>query len=260
MIGPWVLDLDGVIWLGDEPIPGAADAVAHLQEAGAPVLFVTNMSRLTEAEQEAKLASHGIDATRAVLTSAMAAGSYVSPGDRVVVVGGPGIDEAVERRGGRVVDAGPADVVIVGIDPSFDYDELGRAMLAVRGGARLVGTNHDPTYPTAEGLEPGGGSIVAAIAAAAEVEPTFAGKPHATAAALVRERLGERGIMVGDRPDSDGLFARQLGYDFGLVLSGVTSADDLPVEPTPAKVADDLASLVSAYLDASAAGTAGVPT
>lgn len=249
MIEPWVLDLDGVIWLGNEPIPGASAAVGRLQEAGAPVLFVTNMSRLTEAEQEAKLASHGIDAAGAVLTSAMAAGSYVEAGDRVVVVGGHGIDEVVEKRGGRVVRSGPAELVIVGIDPSFDYDELGRAMLAVRGGARLIGTNHDPTYPTAEGLKPGGGSIVAAIAAAAEVEPIFAGKPHATAADQVRARLGDRGLMVGDRPDSDGLFARQLGYDFGLVLSGVTSADDLPVEPTPAVVADDLASLVSTRLE-----------
>ncbi|MEL6985208.1 MAG: HAD hydrolase-like protein, partial [Actinomycetota bacterium] len=203
---------------------------------------------LTEAEQEAKLASHGIDASGSVLTSAMAAGGAVESGDRVVVVGGPGINEAVEKRGGKVVNSGPADLVIVGIDPSFDYDELGRAMLAVRGGARLVGTNHDPTYPTAEGLKPGGGAIVAAIAAAAEVEPVFAGKPHATAAALVRARLGDRGLMVGDRPDSDGLFAVELGYDFGLVLSGVTSSDDLPVEPTPAVVADDLASLVSARL------------
>jgi HAD superfamily hydrolase (TIGR01450 family) len=251
VIEPWVLDLDGVIWLGDEPIPGASAAVGRLQEVGAPVLFVTNMSRLTETEQEAKLASHGIDATGAVLTSAMAAGSYVEAGDRVVVVGGHGIDEAVEKRGGRVVRSGPAELVIVGIDPSFDYDELGRAMLAVRGGARLVGTNHDPTYPTAEGLKPGGGSIVAAIAAAAEVEPIFAGKPHATAADQVRARLGDRGLMVGDRPDSDGLFARQLGYNFGLVLSGVTSADDLPVEPTPAVVADDLASLVSTRLERS---------
>ncbi len=248
VIEPWVLDLDGVIWLGDEPIPGAAAAVERLQSAGADVLFVTNMSRLTEGEQEAKLAGHGIDATGSVLTSAMAAGGLVSPGDRVVVVGGPGIDEAVGKRGGSVVREGPAELVIVGIDPGFDYDELGRAMLAVRGGARLVGTNHDPTYPTADGLKPGGGAIVAAIATAAEVAPTYAGKPHSTAATLVRERLGRRGLMVGDRPDSDGLFAVELGYDFGLVLSGVTSADDLPVDPVPAVVADDLASLVDQRL------------
>jgi 4-nitrophenyl phosphatase len=243
--------LDGVIWLGNEPIPGAADAVSTLQSAGAEVLFVTNMSRLTEAEQEAKLANHGIEAAGSVVTSAMAAAEFVEPGDRVVVVGGHGIDEAVERRGGRVVPAGPAEAVLVGIDPTFDYDELGRAMLAVRGGARLVGTNHDPTYPTPDGLKPGGGAIVAAIAAAAEVTPIYAGKPNRPAAELVRKRLGDRGLMVGDRPDSDGAFAVTLGFRFGLVLSGVTSAEDLPVEPTPAVVADDLATLVERELPTS---------
>ena len=249
MIEPWVLDLDGVIWLGNEPIPGASDAVRRLQKHGAEVLFVTNMSRLTEAEQEAKLAGHGIDATGSVVTSAMAAGQLINPGDRVLVIGGPGIDEAVIKRGGSVVKHHPAEAVIVGIDPDFNYDELARAMTAVRGGARLIGTNHDPTYPTAEGLKPGGGAIVAAIATAAETEPVFAGKPNATAAELVKERLGDRGLMVGDRPDSDGLFATALGYDFGLVLSGVTKAENLPVEPTPAMVADDLASLVATRLD-----------
>ncbi len=240
----WVLDLDGVIWLGDVPIPGAADAVGRLGDNGAEVLFVTNMSRLTTSEQESKLAGHGIDATGRVITSAMAAGQLIEPGDRVVVVGGPGIDEAVIGRGAKVVVDGPADAVIVGIDPLFDYDELTRAMLAVRGGATLIGTNHDPTYPTADGLKPGGGAVVAAIAAAAETEPTFAGKPHAAAATLVRQRLGDRALMVGDRPDSDGRFAMALGYDFGLVLSGVTSAGDLPVTPAPFAVADDLAILV----------------
>ena len=244
----WVLDLDGVIWIGAAPIPGAADAVGRLQASGAEVLFVTNLSRLTEAEQEAKLAGHGIEAGGAVITSAMAAGSLVEPGDRVLVVGGPGIDEAAEKRGGRVVASDPADIVIVGLDPAFDYDELGRAMTAVRGGARLVGTNHDPTYPTEDGLKPGGGAIVAAIAAAAETEPVFAGKPNGAAAELVRARLGDDGLMVGDRPDSDGEFATALGYEFGLVLSGVTHREHLPVSPRPAHVADDLAALVDALL------------
>lgn len=248
VIEPWVLDLDGVIWLGNEPIPGAADAVKLLQDAGAPVLFVTNMSRLTEAEQEKKLASHGINAIGSVITSAMAAGHYVEAGDRVVIIGGQGINEAVEKQGGTVVENGPAEVVIVGIEPGFNYDELGRAMTAVRGGARLIGTNHDPTYPTSEGLKPGGGSIVAAIAYAAETEPVYGGKPNAGAADLVRAKLGDQGLMVGDRPDSDGLFATALGYDFGLVLSGVTSAEDLPVEPNPAIVSDDLFSMVKTRL------------
>lgn len=244
----WVLDLDGVIWIGKEPIQGASDAVARLQAAGREVLFVTNMSALTEAEQVEKLASHNIDAAGSVVTSAMAAAQLIEPGERVVVVGGKGIDEAVERKGASIVEAGPADAVIVGIDPRFDYDELWRAMKAVRGGARLIGTNHDPSYPTPEGLKPGGGSIVHAIAYASEATPIFAGKPNEGAAQLVRSRLGDDGLMVGDRPDSDGRFATALGYGFGLVLTGVTAKRDLPVEPSPVVVADSLATLVDEEL------------
>jgi len=90
--------------------------------------------------------------------------------------------------------------------------------------------------------------MVMAIAYAAEVQPVFAGKPAEPAAELVRSRLGEEGIMVGDRPDSDGLFARELGYDFGLVLTGVVSEEDLPVEPAPDHVAVSLAAMVDKLL------------
>lgn len=256
MTEPWVLDLDGVIWIGDEPIAGAADAVSLLQESGREVWFVTNMSALPVTTMEAKLARHGIAAEGRVVTSAMAAARLVDPGERVMVVGGSGINEAVEARGATIIggrsrgddsvdDGAAVDVVVVGIDPAFNYDEMARAMTMVRAGARLVGTNHDPSYPTPDGLKPGGGAIVEAIAYAAEVRPIYAGKPNSAVAALVRDLAGPTGLMVGDRPDSDGLFAEALGYRFGLVLSGVTSADDLPVTPTPDLVADSLAAMVA---------------
>ena len=117
-------------------------------------------------------------------------------------------------------------------------------MRAIRSGARFVATNDDATFPDADGLLPGNGALVAAIAASAEQPPEIAGKPHAPIASLVRDRLGDVGIMVGDRPETDGLFATSVGYDFALVLTGVVGADDLPVEPTPRFVADDLATLV----------------
>ena len=239
-----MLDLDGVIWVGGTPVPGAAEAVERLQQSNAPVVFVTNMSALTVADQEAKLADCGIDATGSVITSATAAGLLISPGERVLVVGGPGINEAVELAGAQVCSSGPADAVVVGMDPSFNYDTLNRAMRAVRGGARLIGTNHDPSYPTERGLEPGGGSLLAAVATAAEAVPIMAGKPNQPIVDCVRSRIGDTGVVVGDRPDSDGLFAEALGYEFALVLSGVTEADDLPVTPEPQYCAPDLAALV----------------
>ena len=243
--GGWVLDLDGVIWVGGTPLPGAADAVERLQNSGVPVAFVTNMSALTVAQQEAKLSACGIDASGSVVTSATAAGRLIQPGERVLVVGGPGITEAVELASAEVCTTGPADAVVVGMDPGFNYDTLGRAMGAVRGGARLIGTNHDPSYPTERGLEPGGGSLLAAVAYAAEAVPIMAGKPNEPIVECVQERLGPTGTVVGDRPDSDGRFAQALGYDFALVLSGVTGPGDLPVTPEPQHCAADLAALVN---------------
>ena len=239
-----MLDLDGVIWVGGTPVPGAAEAVEKLRRSDAAMVFVTNMSALTVAQQEAKLAACGIDASGLVVTSATAAGQLISPGERVLVVGGPGIDEAVELAGAEVCSSDPADAVVVGMDPGFNYDTLTRAMRAVRGGARLIGTNHDPSYPTERGLEPGGGSLLAAVAAAAEVVPIMAGKPNRPIVDCVRGRIGASGVVVGDRPDSDGMFAQALGYEFALVLSGVTGPDDLPVTPEPQHCAPDLAALV----------------
>jgi 4-nitrophenyl phosphatase len=107
-----------------------------------------------------------------------------------------------------------------------------------------VATNDDATYPTPDGPIPGGGSLVAAVAYATGVTPIVAGKPHGPMADLVRAAGGDEGTVVGDRPDTDGAFARRLGYRFALVLTGVTARDDLPVEPEPDVVGDSLAALV----------------
>jgi len=122
------------------------------------------------------------------------------------------------------------------------------ATQAVRAGARLVATNDDATLPTPDGLVPGGGAILASIVVASGARPIVAGKPHEPMAAFIRRRLGERGIMVGDRFDTDGGFAKTLGYRFGLVLSGVTTEAELRDHPGPPPdvVAADLAALVAA--------------
>ncbi len=245
----WALDLDGVLWTGTVAIPGSAAAVATLIERGHEVVFVTNNSFATVAEQESKLAAMGIDAPGRFISSAMAGATFVEPRERVFVLGGPGIAEAVESRGAQVVvDALPSgiDAVMVGLDWQLSYDRLRLATQAIAGGARFIATNTDPTYPTEHGFYPGAGAIVAAVAAATGTEPVIAGKPHEAQARLVRERFGSDGMMVGDRPETDGAFALALGYQFGLVLSGVVSESDLPVQPTPDVVARDLWSLVAA--------------
>ncbi len=257
----WALDLDGVLWTGRDPIPGSAEAVARLRSAGRDVVFVTNNSFSTIAQQEAKLASFGIDAQGCVLNSAQAGASLVERGERVFVFGGAGIVEAVESRGAQLVTIAGAephgrdetsrdvDVVLVGLDWSLTYERLSFAVQAVLAGARFVATNSDPSYPTERGLLPGAGSLVAAVATATGVDPEIAGKPERPLADLVRARYGDSGVMIGDRPDTDGLFARSLGYQFGLVFSGVTQPGDLPTNPPPDATADNLAWAVAQALD-----------
>ena len=185
-----------------------------------------------------------------MITSSQAAGSLLRKGERVLLGGGPGAVEAIRSAGailaGRSDDHlniesvtaemrsetdQSFDVVMVGYHPTFDYRGLTRLSHAVRGGARLIATNDDATYPTPHGLIPGGGSILAAVVAASGVEPIVAGKPYEPIADLARRVLGITDLsdawMVGDRPSTDGLFAQTVGCKFAQVLTGISSADKL---------------------------------
>lgn len=256
------VDLDGVVWRASTPIPGAAPALARLRDAGVDVVYVTNNAYPTVAGHEAKLASMGIDAAGAVISSPMGAASLLKEGERVLVAGGAGVDEAVRAAGAVAVSyaeldaagAEPVAAVVVGFHGDYDYAKMRIASTAVRHGARLIATNDDATYPTEHGEVPGNGSILAGIATASGTKPVIAGKPHEPIATVVRARATgpdgtvKVGLMIGDRPDTDGDFATTLGWGFGLVLSGVTTAEDLPVTPTPDLVATDLAALVDQLL------------
>lgn len=257
----WALDLDGVVWLEEHSIAGSSDAVAQLRAAGERVGFVTNFSFGRRDEIAAKLERHGIDPGDGVITSAMAAALLVPVGARALVCAGPGVIDELQRRDVETIDASEpgaadarVDVVVVGYHPTFDYQRMTAAASAVRAGARLLGTNDDATYPTAKGPVPGGGALLASIAVAAGVAPDIAGKPHQPIADMVHAVLGADGVMVGDRPDTDGRFARTLGWRFGLVLTGVTTAADLPVDPTPDLVAPTLIDLVTEALSSSGSG------
>jgi HAD superfamily hydrolase (TIGR01450 family) len=247
---PVLCDLDGVIWLGDEPIPNSAAAVADLRAAGHRVLFVTNFSFAPVEETEQKLARMGIPAVGDVVTSAQAAAHLVSAGERVMVCGGPGVVQAVERRGAEVVTRGAIDAVIVGFHRTFDFEAMTRASSAARNGARLIGTNDDATYPTPHGPIPGGGAILASVAVASGVAPIVAGKPHRPMADLVHDILGgvtEAAVMVGDRPSTDGLFAQRLGCRYAQVWSGVTHATT-QIDPKPWLTGDDFAYIAQRLL------------
>lgn len=230
-------DLDGVVWLAHTPIAGSVEAISRARALGIRVLFVTNNSFSTLDQQVEALGKIGIPADGDVVTSAMSVGACISPTWRVLVCGGDGLIEEVERTGAEAVvpyreraAAGPFDAVVVGFHRQFDYDVLSDALTAVRSGAQLIGSNEDPTYPTPQGPIPGGGAILAAIAKATGVPPIVTGKPHRTMADLVRRMCdgvaADEMVMVGDRADTDGMFARTVGCRFGLVLSGETSSPD----------------------------------
>jgi glycerol 3-phosphatase-2 len=253
--GTWVVDLDGVVWLSGKPIPGVDEAVARLRGVGVRVLFATNNALPTRAELHRQLVHSGITADDAdLLRSADVAAGMLAPGSTAVVLGGDGVLEALAAQGVTVVPEGPADAVVVGLTRDFTYDSLTTAVTAIRGGARLVATNEDATYPTPEGLVPGAGALLAAVVTAAGVAPEVAGKPHRPTADAIAARVGpgELRVMVGDRPSTDGALAAQLGIPFALVLSGVTRKGEIPSDADPAVVAPDLLRLVAQTLDASA--------
>ena len=255
----WILDLDGVLWLGDQPIPGSVRAVHRLEQIGRRVLFLTNNSSSTISDYLAKFARIGLAVGGDDLcTSAQAAAMLVKPDERVLVCAGPGVVEAVHHARALPIPVTEADdlrtfdAVIVGFHREFAYEGLLRAFRAIEAGARFIATNDDATYPTPDGPIPGGGSIVAAVEYATGQRPTVAGKPYPPTAELVRERLGlapheTSGLtMVGDRPSTDGAMGRALGGRFALVLSGVTKAGHGLVEPNPDVEASDLLALVEA--------------
>lgn len=252
-----VCDLDGVLYRGDEPISGAADAVGSLRDAGIRILFCTNNSRYTVADYTAKLSGFGIDVGDDLLTSALVTADVLAgrgmTGKTAIVVGGAGIKEALGSACIAVKDdpsVTRADVVVVGWDPAFDYDAMKRASAAVRHGAALVATNDDAAFPAPGGeLWPGAGAIVAAIEVASGSRAEVMGKPHAPMLDALERRAGPgaRIAAVGDRPETDLAGAAARGWSTILVLSGVTAADRAgALEDPPDLVVDSIAELAAA--------------
>ena len=250
-------DLDGVVWRGETPIEGAAAGVELLRGAGLRVVFLTNNSSGRVRDNLKRLAAAGVTASPDdLVTSAQAAAALLgaeypsgraAPGTRVLACAGPGVVEALLAHGFEPVESATSELtaVVVGWHRTFDFQRLRRAADGVRSGARFVATNLDPTYPGTEGLLPGAGALVAAVATAGGRRPEVAGKPEPAMAALVRARFENPVVMIGDRPSTDGTFAAALGVPFALVLSGVAgTAGEEPVpDPPPAFVARDLGEL-----------------
>lgn len=256
-IKAFIFDMDGVLYRGSSRLPGSRRLLRTLQRAGVPYVLLTNNSTRTVNQYVEKLSHLGIDAApEQIITSAVATGLYLAeraaPGTPMYAVGMDGLHEALWQQGFRLTDES-AEYVVVGFDSQVTYAKLSAATLAIRAGATFIGTNPDRTIPTERGLEPGAGSILAAIEAATDVSPTIIGKPQRRVFETALKKLGARPAetaMVGDRLETDILGGLEAGLHTILVLTGVTSRDGLAGSAIqPSLVLENLETLLSAWSD-----------
>ena len=250
-----ILDLDGVVYLGPEPVPGAVEAVNRLHKRGKPLVYATNNAARRPEEVAAHLADLGIPTRPGeVQTSPQAAAALLAErlpaGSAVLVVGTDAL--AVEIAGVGLKPVSSAEdrptAVVQGYGPRVGWPELAEACVAIRAGALWVATNADRTLPSPRGPLPGNGALVAALATALDRGPDeVVGKPAPTLFQRAAQRMGaHRPLVVGDRLDTDIAGARRAGMDSLLVLTGVTTLADLlaaPPEARPAYVAWHLGAL-----------------
>ena len=238
-----VIDLDGVVWLAGEPLAGVGAACSALRQAGFHLQFATNNSAPTNTALRQRLADAEIPCDRDdLITAAQAAASLLSPGSRVLTVGEDGLAEACEHYG--LIHHGEPEAVIVGWCREFSFHHVAEAATALRRGARFIATNDDPTHPTPNGLLPGTGSLVAAIATAAEQEAEIAGKPGEAMVALIKQRCHDVALVIGDRPSTDGALAAALDRPCALVRSEATPMED----HRASMVGESLLEIVSTFL------------
>ena len=270
-----LVDLDGVVYRGAEPVPGVAAVLADRAARGDDVVYVTNNSMHYRGDYVTRLAGMGAPVSAdTVVSSSRATAAYLREHDpeirRVLAVGASGLDRELREAGYEVVTAGAAatrmsqegidgvaaagnpDAVVVGLDPTLTYLRLAAAADCVRVGAHFIATNRDPVYPTERGFRPGAGSIVAAVEATTGVVPVSIGKPapyllEAAAHAVGREPV--EAVMIGDMLTIDVVAARGVGARSVLMLTGVTTQaqlDAAPAEARPTAVAADAAGLAAA--------------
>lgn len=252
-----LLDLDGVLYLGQEAVPHAAEAVAQARAAGQRTAFVTNNASRRAAAVAAHLTELGIAAAADdVVTSAQAAVRWLRTrlpaGSVVLVLGSDGLVDEVTAGGfSPVRTADGAAAVVQGLEPKTSWNDLAEAAVAIEAGALWVAGNADATYPSSRGLLPGNGALVQALVHTTGRQPVVVGKPEPELHRASVERVhAQRPLVVGDRLDTDVLGANRAGTDSLLVLTGVTRRQELldaPRELRPTYVSSDLRGLVTTH-------------
>jgi HAD superfamily hydrolase (TIGR01450 family) len=248
-----LVDLDGVVYRGSDPVPGVAAVLAARAAAGDDVVYVTNNSMHYRADYVTRLSTMGAPITAdTVVSSARATALFLieqqPPVRRVLVLGAGGLEREARDVGLEVVTAahaatrmqqegidgfaaaGAPDAVLVGLDPNVTYLRLAAAADCIRAGARFVATNRDPVYPTERGLRPGAGSLVAAVEAATGVVPVSIGKPAPRLLEIAARAVGRdarEAIMIGDGILTDLAAANAVGARCVFMLTGVSTREQL---------------------------------
>lgn len=254
-----LFDMDGVIYVGTRALPGVQAAIDYLSSTDRTFLFVTNNASKTSAQFVARLAEMDVHIRpEQVLGSAEATAVWLAgqvahhgwPRGPVIVTGQDGLKVALQKNGfDLTTDPHGATYAVAGINFQVTYDELANVTLAIRNGARFIGTNSDLTYPSERGPLPGAGSILALLTAATSQEPLVIGKPnrgmYEQAMARLNVTAGQT-LMVGDRYDTDISGATKLGLWTAGVLTGISTRDDFErASPPPDLIADDLPDLIN---------------
>ncbi len=234
----FIFDMDGVLYRGKQALPGVNEIIAALEARGLPYLLATNNSTATPADYVRRMAGYGVTVTESHLqTSATATRDYLKrelpDGAVLLPIGAPALTEQLQAGTTFKITDDPAEdvaAVVVGLDQGFTYERMTRAMKAIRNGARFIATNADATLPVEDGVLPGAGTMIAAIATASGRQPTVIGKPETLMMTSAVAQLGtsaSKTVMIGDRLDTDILAAARAGLTTALVLTGVTTRNDL---------------------------------
>ena len=251
-----ILDMDGVIWRGNEAIGNLPEIFSTIRQIGLDFVFATNNSAKTIEEYQDKLHSIGLEVEpRQILTSAVATFFYLQENHpnkkNLFIIGSDSFKSDAVERGFTLVNAEndlQADFVVVGLDTIFNYEKIKFAANQIFDGATFLATNADPTYPTPHGPIPGAGVMVAAVKTASGIEPIVIGKPSPNMykqAIKTMHLEPDQVLCVGDRLITDILGAHNGGFHSAFVLSGVNSLADLEKwEPKPDIVAKDLETLI----------------
>ncbi len=283
-----LVDLDGVVYRGSQPVPGIAEVLASRAAAGDEVVYVTNSSMWHHADFVSRLTSMGAPVSpERVVNAARATAIYLSEQSPrpalTLVVGIEGLVRELRDVGLEIVRAAEAadrwtasgrdtaaaiagvDAVVVGLDMDFDYARLAVAAGAVRAGARFVAVNRDPIHPIEHGLAPGAGSLVEAVAIASGIEPVAIGKPEPLLLELAAHAAGSpvsEAIMIGDSLTADIPAATAAGCRSILMLTGISNAADaadLAAAARPTEIAADANELALVLERLSRSGPAGIP-